>query len=76
MNSMIEELEKLLRAEPFHDFKVIMTDGREYAVTSPFQLSIGKTTISYYYPRTDRMAHLRKTEVTTIEASTVPGGEA
>jgi len=73
---MIEEIEILLKAEPFHEFKIIMTDGREYPVTGPYQISFGKTVISYFYPRTDRMAYLRKAEITSVDASTVPGGEA
>lgn len=72
---MIEELEILLRAEPFHHFKIILTSGHEFQITSPLQLAIGRTTISFYYPKTDRMAHLRKTEIAAVEASTVPGGE-
>ncbi|HVX87248.1 MAG TPA: hypothetical protein VH253_20860 [Phycisphaerae bacterium] len=73
---LIEELKKLLDADPFHDFTLIMTDGHAYVVKDPFQISIGKSVISYFFPKTDRMAYLRMTEVTTIDANTVPGGEA
>jgi len=73
---MLEELEQLMKADPFHAFKIVLTSGNEYAITNPLQLAIGKTTISFYYPKTDKMAHLRINQIAAIEASTVPGGQA
>jgi hypothetical protein len=64
---VIEKIEEMLRAEPFTPFKLIMSSSQSYEVWSPYQVSIGASIISYFFPKSDRQATLRKTELTTVE---------
>ena len=36
-------------------------------LTSPLMLAIGKSELSYYFPKSDRLAHARLTELAAIE---------
>jgi hypothetical protein len=64
---MTERLEELLRQEPFVPFRVILTSGNSYDVTSPLMVAIGRTELSYYYPKSDKLAHLRLNQLAALE---------
>ena len=64
---MLEDLKDFLRAEPFVPFRIVLTSGSTYDVTSPYQISIGKTQFHYYYPRSDHKAMLRQNQIAAFE---------
>ncbi len=64
---MDDDLKVLLAREPFVPFRVVLTSGNAYDVDSPFQISIGKTQLNYYYPRSDRKAILRMNQIAAFE---------
>jgi hypothetical protein len=63
---MLEDLKELLNREPFVPFRII-TSGSLYEVTSPLQVAIGETQLSYYFPRSDRKAILRLNQIASFE---------
>jgi hypothetical protein len=60
---MLDDLKEWLDHEPFVPFRVILTSGTNYAVTSPYQVAIGKTQFDYYFPHSDRKATIRLNQV-------------
>jgi hypothetical protein len=64
---MTKRLEEMLRKEPFEPFRIILTSGTQYDVLSPWMLAIGQTEISYYFPKSDRLAHLRINQLAALE---------
>jgi len=63
---MLERLEELLRKEPFTPFRII-TSGTHYDVHSPLMIAIGKSELSYYFPKSDRLAHVRLNQLAAVE---------
>jgi hypothetical protein len=64
---MIEDMKELLRKEPFIAFKIVMTSGHSYDVTTPYQVAMGQTQLDYYYPRSDCKAFLRMNQIAAVE---------
>ncbi len=64
---MLDDLKDLLRTEPFISFKIILTSGTTYEVTSPYQIAIGKSQFDYYFPKSDKKAVLRQNQVAAFE---------
>lgn len=65
---MIEELQELLNRDPFVPFRIVLTSGSTYDVTSPLQLVPEKAELNYFF--VDAMAMLRLNQVAALE--TVP----
>lgn len=65
---MIEELQELLNRDPFIPFRIVLTSGSTYDVTSPLQLVPEKAKLNYFF--VDAMAMLRLNQVAALE--TVP----
>ncbi|MGD0769204.1 MAG: hypothetical protein ABSB42_13550 [Tepidisphaeraceae bacterium] len=66
---MVNELKDLLDREPFAAFRIVLTSGSTYEVTSPYQIAIGQTQLHYYFPRSDRKAVLRMNQIASYEDS-------
>ena len=64
---MLERLEELLRKEPFAPFRIIITSGTHYDVHSPLMIAIGKSELSHYLPKSDRLAHVRLNQLAAVE---------
>ena len=64
---MLDDLKEWLGNDPFVPFKVIVTSGNAYEVTSPYQLAIGQTQFDYYFPKSDRKATIRLNQLVAIE---------
>jgi len=64
---MLEDLKVLMRAEPFVPFRIILTSGSQYDVTSPYQIALGQTQLDYYFPKSDRKAVLRQNQLASFE---------
>ncbi len=61
------ELERLLNAEPFRSFSVVLTDGTRYQVDNPALLEIAESIIHHYVPASDRFNILRMNQLTAIK---------
>ncbi len=66
---MLEDLKEYLHREPFAAFRIILTTGGSYEVTSPYQVAIGQTMLFYCYPHSDRKAFLRMNQIAAFEDS-------
>lgn len=64
---MLDDLKQWLDNDPFVPFRVVLTSGGSFDVTSPYQLAIGKTQFDYYFPASDRKATVRLNEMVSIE---------
>jgi hypothetical protein len=64
---MLDDLKEWLDNEPFVPFRLILTSGGSYDVTSPYQVAIGETQFDYYFPRSDRKAVVRLNQLVSIE---------
>jgi hypothetical protein len=64
---MLDDLKKWLDNDPFIPFRVVVTSGGAFDVTSPYQLAIGETQFDYYFPRSDRKAVVRLNQLVSIE---------
>jgi hypothetical protein len=66
---MIEDLKEFLDREPFAAFRIVVSSGDRYEVTSPYQIAIGRTQLDYYFPRSDRKAVVRMNQIVAFENS-------
>jgi hypothetical protein len=64
---MLDDLKELLHAEPFAPFRIVLTSGAAYDVTSPYQVAIGLTQFYYYHNRSDRRGVLRQNQIASFE---------
>ena len=64
---MLDDLKELLGRDPFVPFRIVLTSGTSYDVTSPYQLSLGETQLNYYYPGSDRWAVLRMNQIAAFD---------
>jgi len=66
---MAEEIESLLKRNPFEPFRIITSSGDRYEVTNRFNLAIGQSQLAYFFPRSDRWALIRLNQITEIESA-------
>jgi hypothetical protein len=66
---VFDDLKELLAKEPFVPFRIILTSGSAYDVASPYQIAMGASQLSYYYPRSDKWAVLRSNQIASFEIS-------
>ena len=64
---MREEILELINREPFVPFRIVTISGRDYPVDNPNLVAIGQTLLHVFFPRSDRYAALRLTEVVATE---------
>jgi len=64
---MLDNLKDFLRAEPFVPFRIILASGSTYDVSTPYQIAIGKTQLDYLFPKSDRKAVLRQSQIASFE---------
>jgi hypothetical protein len=64
---MLDDLKEWLDHEPFVPFRIIVTSGGAYSVTSPYQVAIGKTQFDCYFTHSDRKATVRLNQVVSFE---------
>jgi hypothetical protein len=65
--NMTERLAELLRNEPFIQFRIVLTSGSAYDVTSPLMVAVGQSELAYYFAKSDRLAHLRLNQLAALE---------
>jgi hypothetical protein len=73
--TMLDDLKDFLRSEPFTPFRILLTSGSGYDVTTPYQVAIGKTQLDYYFPKSDRKAVLRQSQIASFETLESAGHE-
>jgi len=64
---MTEDLDYLLNSEPFVPFRIILTSGTTYNVTSPFQLVRQEAQFTFFFAKSDRQAIFRASQLVVIE---------
>ncbi|MBC7785471.1 MAG: hypothetical protein H7144_16685 [Burkholderiales bacterium] len=64
----IETLKELLSAEPFQPLRIIMASGKEYDVTNPGLVHMQKSQAFLFYPKSDRFALIRFSQITSVES--------
>jgi hypothetical protein len=64
---LIDRLKELLDAGPFEAFRIVVTSGGAYEVTSPYQVAVGETRLDYFFPHSDRSAMLRLNQIVAFE---------
>jgi hypothetical protein len=64
---MLERLAELLRKDPFTPFRMILSSGTHYDVVSPLMVAVGQSELTYYFPKSDRLAHVRLNQLTSLE---------
>ena len=63
---MPNDLKELLARDPFTPFRIVLTSGSSYDVSSPFQVAVGQTQLNYYPPKSDRWAILRLNQIASF----------
>ena len=63
----VEQLDRLHKARPFRPFRIIVTSGDRYEVQNPDLVAIGQTELLYFFPRSDRWASIRLSQVVFAE---------
>jgi hypothetical protein len=66
-NTMKERIEEFIRKEPFMPFRLIFNNGHHYDVLSPLMVAAGESELTYYFPKSDRLAHARLNQLVSIE---------
>jgi hypothetical protein len=64
---MLEQIHELLNKEPFVPFRIILTNGDHYDVTSPHMVAMGATQVFYCFPNSDKLAWIRVNQITSLE---------
>ena len=64
---MLERIKELLQNDPFMPFRLIISSGHTYEVTSPYMLALGQTRMTYYFPKSDRQADVRLNQLVSVE---------
>jgi len=64
---MIEDLKGWLDNDPFVPFRIVVTSGNAYEVSSSYQIAIGNTQFDYYFPKSDRKATIRLNQLVALE---------
>ncbi len=64
---MLVDLKELLARDPFTPFRIVLTSGSMYEVSSPLQVAVGQTQLNYYPPKSDRWAILRLNQIASFE---------
>ncbi len=64
---VLQTIRDFRRREPFVRFQVVMTSGDRYTVENSELLAIARSQLIYCHPHSDRVAHLRMSEIAAIE---------
>ena len=62
-----ERIKLLLRADPFRAFEIVLNNGDRYAISGPFSLAIGTTSMATIYPPRGGSAFFRKDQIVGVE---------
>ena len=65
--AMLDTIKVLKHRDPFIQFQIVMTSGDRYLIENPDLLAIGKSEMTYYFPKSNRVAFLRTNQVASVE---------
>lgn len=64
---MLETILALKHREPFVGFEIVMNSGDRYLIENPDLLAVGKSELAYYFPRSNKVAFLRTSQITAVQ---------
>jgi len=64
---VLETIRDLRKRDPFVPFQIIMTSGEGYTIENSELLAIGRSQIVYCFPYSDRVAHLRMSQIASVQ---------
>ena len=64
---VLETIRDLRKRDPFVPFRIVMTSGEVFTVENSELLAIGRSQLIYCLPHSDRVAHLRMSQIASIE---------
>ena len=64
---MKQHLLELLHKEPFGSFTIVLASGEGFEISNPDLVAMGETMMHIYFPRSDRYATLRLSQITSVE---------
>jgi hypothetical protein len=64
---VLQTIRELRRRDPFVPFRVVMSSGDGYVIEDSELLAIGSSQLVYCYPHSDRVAHLRMSQIASVE---------
>jgi hypothetical protein len=63
---VLETVRDMHRRDPFVPFQIVMTSGEGYTIERSELLAIGRSQLVYCFPHSDRVAHLRMSQIASI----------
>ena len=63
---VLETIRDMHRRDPFVPFEIVMTSGTGYTIERAERLAIGRSQLIYCLPDSDRVAHLRMSQIASI----------
>lgn len=63
----MDVIRDLRRRDPFVPFRIVMTSGDAYVVENPDAMAMNDAHVFYCFPKTDRLAYLRISEIIAVE---------
>jgi hypothetical protein len=70
---MIDQLREYLDREPFQPFRIVTSSGDKYEVLNPHGIALAQTYLFYAYPRSDRSAHIRLSQIVALKSLETAG---
>ena len=58
---------ELINREPFQVFRVVLASGEGFEVANPNLIAMGETMMHIYFPKSDRYATLRLSQINSVE---------
>jgi len=72
---VLQTIRDLRKRDPFVPFRIAMTSGEMFTVEESELLAIGRSQLIYCLPHSDRVAHLRMSEIATVEELELRNGK-
>jgi hypothetical protein len=73
---VIQTIRDLRKRDPFIPFRVVMTSGESHLIENSELLAIGQSQLIYCFPHSDRVAHLRMSQIASIEELEAKGNSS
>jgi hypothetical protein len=64
---VLQVIRDLRRREPFIPFRVVMSSGEAITIENSELLAIGMSQLVYCLPHSDRVTHLRLSQIASVE---------
>jgi hypothetical protein len=67
--TLLDTIRELMHRDPFQPFRLVTSSGDKYVVKNPYNMAIGESQISYFYPRSDKFVFIRVNQLVAVEQS-------